>query len=970
MKMKRKRTIFFTLILALSAGGAGGLWGQSADQLYSGGRAAFTEGLWPAAASQFSRLLRRYPEDKRADSAAYMAAVAQFNAGEYKKSLAVLESFARRYPDSAWNRRTAYWEGMAHFELGSWDAASAAFLRQSRVTEEPAYRERALLYLGAGRERSARWEEAEEAYRLIVDSGRDYDTVSQALFRLAQIRLSSGRAREALDDFTRLAFDYSSSAAASDTLFWLGEARRVLGRDAEALRDYRDYLASVYRSPYRARALLEAAALAAGAGEDEEALGYLDLREEEAGGAKDAQRGTVLRIRAAAYLRTGRLEAARGAYREILKKPGSAQEEQTAAFNLAQTYIGTDAESGAVRYLVRASKGPDNRISADALYLAGTLALLDKDKRGADYLESLARRFPSDARREEALRLAVKVRREGGDRLAALRGLNILVDDFGGGEYADSYLFVRGELHLEGGDEPRALSDYGDLVKGYPRSPLASDGYSRIGFIYAGRKEYARAAKYYLQAADAVVSAKGAGGRWGAGAGGGAGGTEGAEDAGDKRRRAVYSAGAAFFNAGELYEAARLFDSLVKSGASDVWGPEAAFHLGEVYYELEDYAAARTAYAAAKRWGDAQQRFEALYGTAWSWFRESRWAQAESTFEEAALAAGSPEDAARAYYRAGLSRASAGRWEDALQSYDKALGEGRGAWREEALYQKAWALFNLGRGEEASGVSRQLAGEYPESALPADLPFRMGEKALLDGDFTGAAAWYDAVVRDFAGTEQASRAALRAAYAAAESGDAADAALRYQGWVTGHIDDEGAPAAIRSWGEALKEAGSPQAAEAALGALSDAAGERGGLTAPLVLAWVRIAGIPENAAQRLEAIAEDESLPAADRAEALLLRAHRYRMDGLGERSRRIYEVLVRDVPGSIGAEAQEGLARSYADEGRLDEAAEAYLNLAYLFPDQGELVSRARREAERLYRAAGRIEEADKLRGTGTGTE
>ena len=953
--MKKNRMLFSVFILAFGAGGAGGLWGQSADQLYSGGRAAFTEGLWPAAASRFSRLLRRYPEDKRADSAAYMAAVAQFNAGEYKKSLAILGSFARRYPDSAWNRRTAYWEGMAHFELDSWDDASEAFLRQSRVTEEHAYRERALLYLGAGRERAARWEEAEEAYRLIVDSGGDYDTVSQALFRLAQIRLSSGRAREALDDFTQLAFDYSSSAAASDTLFWLGEARRVLGRDAEALRDYRDYLASVYSSPYRARALLEAAALAAGAGEDEEALGYLALREEEADGAGDAQRGTVLRIRAATYLRTGRLEAARGAYREILKKPGSAAEEQTAAFNLAQTYIGTDAESGAVRYLVRASKGPNNRISADALYLAGTLALLDKDKRGPDYLESLARRFPSDARREESLRLAVKVRRESGDRRAALRCLNILVDDFGGGEYADSYLFVRGELHLEGGDEPRALSDYGDLVKGYPRSPLASDSYSRIGFIYAGRKEYARAAEYYLEAADAVV---------------GAGGRGGGEGAGDKRRRAVYSAAAAFFNAGELYEAARLFDSLVKSGASKTWGPEAAFHLGEVYYELEDYAAARTAYAASKRWGDAQQRFEALYGTAWSWFRESRWAQAESAFEEAALAAGIPEDSARAYYRAGLSRASAGLWEDALQAYDKALADGRGAWREEALYQKAWALFNLGRGEEASGVSRQLTGEYPESALPADLPFRMGEKALLDGDFTGAAAWYDAVVRDFTGTEQASRAALRAAFASAESGDAADAALRYQRWVTGHIEDEGAPAAIRSWGEALKEAGSPRAAEAALSALSDAAGEKTGLTAPLVLAWARITGIPQNAEQRLEAIAEDESLPAADRAEALLLRAHRYRMDGRAARSRRIYEVLIRDVPGSIGAEAQEGLARSYADEGRLNEAAEAYLNLAYLFPNQSELVSRARREAERLYRAAGRIKAADKLRGTGSGID
>jgi tetratricopeptide (TPR) repeat protein len=109
-------------------------------------------------------------------------------------------------------------------------------------------------------------------------------------------------------------------------------------------------------------------------------------------------------------------------------------------------------------------------------------------------------------------------------------------------------------------------------------------------------------------------------------------------------------------------------------------------------------------------------------------------------------------------------------------------------------------------------------------------------------------------------------------------------------------------------------------------------------------------------------IAEDESLPPSERAEALLLTAHRYRMDGRQGRSRQLYEILIRDVPGRIGAEAQEGLAGSYAEEGMLDEAAEAYLAVPYLFPDQTDLASRALREAEKLYREAGRDDEADKI--------
>jgi hypothetical protein len=86
-------------------------------------------------------------------------------------------------------------------------------------------------------------------------------------------------------------------------------------------------------------------------------------------------------------------------------------------------------------------------------------------------------------------------------------------------------------------------------------------------------------------------------------------------------------------------------------------------------------------------------------------------------------------------------------------------------------------------------------------------------------------------------------------------------------------------------------------------------------------------------------------------------------MDGKPERSRQIYEVLVRDIPGRIGAEAQEGIAGSFADQGKIDEAAEAYLAVPYLFPEQTDLAARSLREAEKLYREAGRDDEADKIR-------
>jgi tetratricopeptide (TPR) repeat protein len=140
--------------------------------------------------------------------------------------------------------------------------------------------------------------------------------------------------------------------------------------------------------------------------------------------------------------------------------------------------------------------------------------------------------------------------------------------------------------------------------------------------------------------------------------------------------------------------------------------------------------------------------------------------------------------------------------------------------------------------------------------------------------------------------------------------------------VTAHPGDPGAPAAAHSWADALRDVGDPGAAKDALTELQELSEDRTDLIAPISLAWARLAGVPPESGAILELIAEDESLAAPDRAEALLLRAHLYRNQGDAPRARQVYEVLIRDVPGQVGAEAQEGLAETLSIEGRIDEAA------------------------------------------------
>jgi tetratricopeptide (TPR) repeat protein len=287
-----------------------------------------------------------------------------------------------------------------------------------------------------------------------------------------------------------------------------------------------------------------------------------------------------------------------------------------------------------------------------------------------------------------------------------------------------------------------------------------------------------------------------------------------------------------------------------------------------------------------------------------------------------------------------------------------------GDWREEALYQAAWALLNLGRDAEARETSGRLAAEFPGSELPADLPFRMGEDAMAAGNFSEAISWYDRCRGEYPGTGAAERAGLRAALAAKEAGDWGEAANRYGEWLEVRSDDPRAAAAARSWADCVRSSGDPSLAASAREDAEEIFGRGHPSSAPMVLAWARVLGIPVESRRVLEEAAENEDLAPADRAEALLLTAHRYRMDGRHHRSRQLYEVLVRDVPGRIGAEAQEGLAKSLAEEGEIDAAAEAFLSVSYLYPDQADIAARSLREAEKLYREAGRDDEADAVLG------
>ena len=925
-----------------------GLEAQSANQIFRAARSAFSDELWPTAARHFLHFIKSWPDDIRADSAAYMAAISFYNTADYRNSIKLLAFFSRDYPDSVWNQRTNYWLGLAYFESEDWESAALAFRQQARLEDEKTYRERTLFYLGATYERLGHWSEAAQAYSDLIVMGRSFKLVSDSLLRLGKMQMAMGKYEEALDSFRNLAYNYSESPISTEANYWIGQTLVMMRHREEALQSYQDFLETVYNSPNRSHALLEAARLSLYLDKHSEALAYLDMRDREAvsdnsSPPQDASvKLAMLKIRASSWLNLGKIIEARRAYMAILKEQLPPRERQRTEFNLAQTWVGTDKMALAVPYLEKASSGPDALIRADALYLAASIEFHQKSDRAESHWKRFVDEFPGENRREEVLRFLVAYWRSRADRQKAIQFLGLLLGDYPDSRNRPDYLFLRGEEYLAAGDSTSALRDYGGVLEDFPDSiQNAADSASRIGFVYAGRGEHVRAASYYVQAADLL--------------GGVSGGKEG--------RQALYSAAVAFSNGGETEQALKYFSLIIDDNPSAVWGVESAYYRAEMFLDLGMLEEARQSYQIAIQYGDKEWQFDATYGMGWTWYREKEQDRAAQYFNKAMQLASNPQKASLAAYRMALSLAAAGELEESLVILDKVLEMDVAERREKTLYQKSWVLLNLGRDDDFDVALTALRREFPESDLPADIYYRMGNRLLDEGDYLESIRWFDLCGRYFENSDLAIQAELRAARAAALSGNLPDSSRRYRNWVQRHPGHSGLMSVVRSWSGVLRHMDAEAPIQAALNLLTGLPlVNNEAVTAPVKLVWLARNGVEKISAGILEDMVNNPSLSSIDRDEALLLRTGLYLEDGQYERARQVYETLVRKDDGRIGALAQEGLARSFLGLGQMDKAADAYLALMYLYSDQEDVVRRAKVEAVRLLKLTGREDEVRKL--------
>lgn len=894
-----------------------------AESSFQAGKKAFADGFYPLALASFRQVLDGEPGSARAEESAYLLGVTAFYAEQYELCLSALSPFPRKYPASALCRRIPYWVGAAHFRLGRYDRALESFRDQiSRFPDESYYALHARLLAGISLEELDRAAEAGPFYKAVTEGGAA-SLWPEACYRLANCEYREGRFQAAFALYMKVVMDYPKSPFLADALFYLGECAFGLGNPTEAEKRYRTVLSEYPESEYAEQAAFRLAEIRYRDGRLSEAFSMTDKLK--AAHPASVYTGRALRMRADAMFDQGRYAESNAFYAQCIPLLTGGEEKQGAQYNAALSLALSGRKEEAFLFYERAISGPATETAEKAMYrLAALKAELGRDADAVGVLERFLRDYPRSAHAEEAGRLLASLEEKAGDWARARERWDWLAARFAKSAELAEYVFRRGNAAFLLDREVEALQDYARILKDFPESDRAAEAAYAGGFLYSRRGEYSRAVPFFRAAVDA------AGGRPVAG-------------------KALYSLGACYLALGEYELGGASFDRLLASAPQQDLRASALVGRGKVLFRRENYT------EAARSFRDAAglpvpAAAEALYWLGTALARQGDHREAEEAFVSLARRFPADPSCQEALFRAGLSAAAQGDDGKAASHFQEAavLQGGAAPVREQALSELGWAQARLGLERECAETFERLAVEYPKGILAAEAFYKRAHALFAAKSYTDARAAFLEVARRFPDAQAAEQSRYWAARCSLDAGTPADAARAFWDCLEASPDGSFSAAAADGLVESLSAAGDPALAQGYYRKSLDSRTLSASVRQRLALEYARALafGTPDQALKVLQEIRRQAPLEPI-LGETALLMGVCYAAQGDARRASETFTALYQDRRDGVAARAMGQQAQLLSTMAREGEAYDLYLQLAYTFPDRGEMA------AEALYRAA-----------------
>ncbi len=427
------------------------------------------------AASAYERVKVFHPKSSLAPESLLKAALFYRRAGAKENARKALRTIIQDYPTSSSIHEARLGTGELHAEEGRIELAQSEFNRVIQSADHPSLKARATLLLGKLFDAKGRSEEAERLFNRVVSNYRSTTSYAAAALELGRLLQLSGKDAEAVDRFTK-AFDDSSAepSVRRDALAELGASYRNLQDFKKALSSYERFLSAFPADESVPAIQFKAGEAATASGDHQTALTY---------------------------------------FRKVLNARADDTWKRKAYVSGAESAIKLKDYVGATSlYLAYLDRYPSNPASPEILMRLGDIyeRRLNDFRRAANSYEDVFVKYPRASQADDALFAMGRCRQTLDDVAGALSSYEELVEGYPSSEHAlpskgrIEFLKNHRAKNRDQGLEKLAML-IGEMVTEKSRAQMAF----KLGEIYfQDLKDYRSAAAQFSNAIDAGLDEK------------------------------------------------------------------------------------------------------------------------------------------------------------------------------------------------------------------------------------------------------------------------------------------------------------------------------------------------------------------------------------------------------------------------------------------------------------------------------
>ncbi|HVN48118.1 MAG TPA: tetratricopeptide repeat protein, partial [Bacteroidota bacterium] len=302
------------------------------------------------------------------------------------------------------------------------------------------------------------------------------------------------------------------------------------------------------------------------------------------------------------------------------------------------------------------------------------------------------------------------------------------------GEWADHALFDAGSIYFENGKIADAQPFFQRVAMQFANSDVLADAERMLGECLLAEGNYSTAQPWFEKAANGTAVSF------------------------EVKVAASYQSAWCLMKMKRYRDAAQKFSEFTQTYPQHPKTAEAKYWLAETKYQLGDFDASSKLYSDAATVGGAKQE-EALYGIAWSFFKQSKFAEAIDAFEKLLAAYPHGKIAFDARMRTADAYFYLKNYKDAENSYRMVIRLFPDSSSiDYAYYQLGQSYFKEGDNAEGYKAFQGLISALPKSSLADDAEFALGWINFQQKDYSDAIKEFQQLVKAYPKSELVPRA--------------------------------------------------------------------------------------------------------------------------------------------------------------------------------------------------------------------